>query len=116
MNEFKISALRQFGSENVSFTAVLHSDKMILSEDELQAQIDQVSSVIDKSFIAVQEREISEKALLAGASIRRREAVKLLDDELKEEMRVAKEAGKTAQQAQSESDRITKQESAKNKK
>jgi hypothetical protein len=86
MNEFKFSALRQFGSENVSFTATVHSEKNVLSEEEIQAQINQISTSINKAFIACQEREISEKDLLAAAADRRRVAIGKLDQALKDEM------------------------------
>ena len=50
MNEFKFSALRQFGSENVSFTATVHSEKAILSPEEIQAQINQIGISINKAL------------------------------------------------------------------
>ena len=61
MNEFKFSTLRQFGSENVSYTATIHSDKQVLTDVEIDQQINQIDVAISKAFIAVQEREISEK-------------------------------------------------------
>lgn len=107
-NEFKFSTLRQFGSENVSFSATVHSDSAILSEKEIQGQIDQISFLIDKAFIAVQEREISEKSLLASAADRRREEVSKLDAALKAEMEAKKAAEQTMRDAQRLSDKITK--------
>ena len=99
MNEFKFSALRQFGSENISFTATIHSDKATLSDEEINAQIGQIGKAIELEFKAVQEREIAEKELLAEASERRTAAVKKLDEALKEEMAVKKDAEKTVKEA-----------------
>lgn len=99
-NEFKFSTLRQFGSENISFTATVVSDKPALSDAEIQAQITQINSVINKGFVAVQEREISEKELLANASERRRAEVKKLDDALKLEMDAKQVAEKTMRDAE----------------
>ena len=86
MNEFKFSALRQFGSENISFTATIQSEKQKLSDEEIKHQVDQIDKVISSQFKAVQEREISEKELLAAASDRRREEVSKLDKALQDEM------------------------------
>ena len=102
-NEFKLSTLRQFGSENISFTATIHSDNLTLSEEELQSQVDQISTVINKAFIAVQEREISEKALLMAASERRTEEVRKLDAVLAEEMKAKKHAEETMREAERQS-------------
>jgi hypothetical protein len=108
MNEFKFSSLRQFGSENVSFTATIKSDKLTLSEKEIQDQVDQVGILINKAFIGVQDREISEKALLAAASNRRTIEVAKLDAALKEEMEAKKHAGETMKYAERLSNKITK--------
>ena len=99
MNEFKFSALRQFGSENVSFTATIHSDNTSLSDREIDEQIKQIDEVIRKEFVSVQEREISEKQLLADASERRTTEVLKLDKSLKDEMKVKKNAQKTMDEA-----------------
>ena len=108
MNEFKFSALRQFGSENLSFTASMHSDKQVLSEEEIQAQIKQIDLAINKAFIAVQEREISEKQLLADASDRRKVEVQKLDKALKDEMEAKSNAQITMKKAERESKKYTK--------
>jgi len=108
MNEFKISTLRQFGSENVSFTSTVQSKNMTLSDKEIADQIEQISKVINKAFIAVQEREISEKQLLADASERRTAEVRKLDEALKVEMEEKKKAQETITQAQRLSDKIMK--------
>lgn len=92
MNEFKFSALRQFGSENVSFTATIHSENTILSEEEIQGQVNQVGILINKAFIACQEREISEKEILMQAADKRREAVAKLDKALAEEVEGRRQA------------------------
>jgi len=107
-NEFKFSALRQFGSENISFTATIHSDEQTLTDKEIQSQIDQISKSIEVAFIAVQEREISEKELLVNASERRTAEVKKLDVALKAEMDAKSEAGNTLRKAEKLSDKITK--------
>lgn len=99
-NEFKFSTLRQFGSENVSFTATIHSDKTVLSQEEIQGQIKQIDDCITKAFIAVQEREISEKELLAQASDRRRAGVAKLDEALKAEMKEKAKSKLTLQEAE----------------
>lgn len=107
-NEFKFSTLRQFGSENISFTATIYSEKHALAINEIEAQIVQIDTVITKAFIAVQEREISEKALLAAASERRTAEVKKLDEALKEEMRAKKEAQNTMVEAERLSKKLGK--------
>jgi hypothetical protein len=106
LNEFKISALRQFGSENISFNATIFSPKQTLSDDEIQAQVDQINKVINQTFISVQEREISEKSLLVAASERRTAEVAKLDAALKEEMRQKDEAHKTMKQAEKLSNKL----------
>ena|SRR5258708_36937349 len=107
-NEFKFSTLRQFGSENVSFTSTLYSYRKTLSESMIKKQIMQIHKLITSAFVQVQEREIGEKELLIEASTRRREAVKKYDESLKEEMQVKKEAGKTLEEAKKISNNITK--------
>ena len=106
MNEFKISALRQFGSENVSVTATIHSDKETLTNEQVQAQVDQITTVIDKSFRAAQEREFTEKELLAIASERRTAQVKKLDDALRAEMAEKQKAQQTIRDAEKASKKL----------
>ena len=108
MTEFKFSALRQFGSENISFTSTVHSPNQTLTEAEIEAQVNQVSTLINRAFIAVQEREISEKALLVKASERRREEVKKLDDALKLEMEAKSNAAQTMKKAEKASNKLSK--------
>ena len=105
-NEFKFSTLRQFGSENLSFTATIHTDKEILLDEEIAGQISQIGKAIEKAFIATQEREISEKQLLADASDRRKAAVKVLDEALKDEMIVKAKASLTAKEAEKLSEKL----------
>jgi hypothetical protein len=107
-NEFKFSVLRQFGSENISFTATIQSDKTMLSEAEIDQQVFQTDMLIRKAFIGVQEREISEKALLAEASERRRAEVAKLDEALKAEMKAKESAQKTMKDAERASKKLTK--------
>ncbi len=99
-NKFKFSVLRQFGSENISFTSEIESPNQALTEDELLKQIEQIDTVINSAFIAVNEREISEKDILAGYSERRREAVAKLDQALKLEMTQKAKAKLTMQEAE----------------
>ena len=99
-SEFKFSTLRQFGSENVSFTATIVSDKQVLTPQEVQEQIDQIGLALHKAFVATQEREISEKHLLAEASDRRRVEVAKLDEALKAEMKTKEDAQKTMKEAE----------------
>lgn len=107
-NEFKFSTLRQFGSENISFTATIYSEKQALSADEIAEQIDQIDTVIQNGFVAVQEREINEKQLLADASERRTAEVKKLDEALKKEMDAKAAAGDTMKKAEKLSDKLAK--------
>lgn len=106
MNEFKFSSLRQFGSENVSFTATIHSIKAVLSDNEIEEQVGQVSTLLNRAFIAVQEREISEKALLVAASERRTAEVAKLDAQLKLEMEAKSKAGDTMRKAEKLSNKL----------
>ena len=100
MNEFKFSTLRQFGSENVSFTATVNSEKHALSQAEIDEQILQVHNVIESAFKKTLERELSEKDLLSEQADKRAAQMKKLDDALKAEMEVKKNAGKTIADAQ----------------
>ena len=106
-NEFKFSGLRQFGSENISFTATIHSFKEVLSQAEIDAQVKQFDAVVTTAFKATQEREISEKALLVAASQRRTVAIRELDEALKEEMKAAKDGKATEADAIKLSDKLT---------
>ena len=107
-NEFKFSTLRQFGSENISFTSTVYSDNPTLTEEEIKGQIKQIDTAITTAFIAVQEREINEKSLLAAASHRRREEVAKLDQALKEEMVQKELSAKTMKEAEKLSKKLSK--------
>lgn len=74
MNSFKLSVLRNFGSENASFTAEVQSDKFVLSDVEMQELVDQSDSIVQKAFSKVCEREIREKEDLLKQSDKRTEA------------------------------------------
>ncbi|MDE2020606.1 MAG: hypothetical protein KGJ13_09750 [Patescibacteria group bacterium] len=100
MNKFTFNILRQFGTENFSFKAESESEKSVLSDDEMKSQLEQIDRAIRNSFIACQEREISEKGLLAEASDRRREAVNKLDEALKREMKQKAQSQLTLQEAE----------------
>jgi len=108
MNEFKFSTLRQFGSENVSFTSTIHSTDAVLPESEIEAQVAMISTLINRAFIATQEREISEKALLVAASERRTAEVKKLDEALAKEMKAKSDAQKTMHDAERLSKKLAK--------
>ena len=108
LNEFKFSSMRQFGSEQFSYTANIKSDKLVLTEEEINNQINQIGMTFHKAFVGVQEREISEKALLAAASERRNAEVKKLDDALKLEMKTKVEAQQTMRQAEKLSNKLGK--------
>lgn len=108
MNTFKISTLRQFGSENVSFTSEVHSDSKTLTDVEIAEQVAQINTAITKAFVAVQEREISEKALLVAASERRTAEVAKLDKALKDEMAAKSAAGDTMKKAEKLNNKFTK--------
>ena len=99
-NEFKFSGMRQFGSESISFSATIHSPIAVLSQEDIDAQIDQFSKVVTSAFKAAQEREISEKDLLVAASERRTAAVKKLDEALKLEMKQSDESKRTLKEAE----------------
>ena len=85
MNEFKVSVLRNFGSENISFTSTINSDKLVLSESEITQLINQTDSLVSKAFTKVCEREIREKEELLAQSDKRKEANETLAKKIKSE-------------------------------
>lgn len=103
MNEYKFSALRQFGSENVSFTSTISKEDM-LDEADIEQQAALIDKFISKAFRKSQDREIAEKALLAEYSDRRKEEVVRLDKALQEEM----DAKTQAQQTMGKAGRLDK--------
>lgn len=105
--KFKFSTLRQFGSENISFTSEIESENCSLSKEQIKEQIDMFNTMINEAFISVQEREISEKALLVKASEKRRAEVAKLDEALKQEMDAKKAAEITMSKAEKESKKLT---------
>ncbi|MEI6580807.1 MAG: hypothetical protein WCO07_01400 [bacterium] len=107
-NEFKFGTLRNFGSEQFTFNAVIHSDKTVLTDEEIESGIKQIDTAVSKAFKSCQEREISEMALLADASERRTAEIKKRDDALKAEMDAKKHATETLKSAEKLSDKITK--------
>ena len=111
-NEFKFSTLRNFGSEQFSFSAILHSDKTELTIAEIESSIKQIDTAISKAFKSCSDREISEMAVLADASERRATEIKKRDDALKAEMKVKEDATKTLKTAEALSDKITKKSNA----
>lgn len=107
-NEFKFSTLRNFGSEQFSFSAVIHSDKDVLSSEEIDSGIKQIDEAITKAFKATQEREINEMELLANASERRTAEIRKRDKALKDEMDAKSDATRTLKQAEKLSDKLSK--------
>jgi hypothetical protein len=107
-NEFKFSTLRNFGSEQFSFSAVIHSDKTELTPDEINSGIKQIDTAIAKAFLACSEREISEMEVSANLSERRTVEIKKRDKALKDEMDAKKDATDTLKKAEKLSDKLTK--------
>ena len=108
INEFKFGTLRNFGSEQFTFNAVIYSDKTKLSDEEIDTGIKQIHTAIDKAFQACLEREISEMKYVAAAADRRAAEVKKRDEALKAEMVTKEEAVKTLKTAEAKSDKLTK--------
>ena len=104
-NEFKVSALRNFGTENISFTATILSENSSLTPEEIKALVANCSQAITEAFHASCEREISEKSFLVENSHRRAEAVQKLDEALAEEIKVKQHAGKTIKEAEKEANK-----------
>jgi hypothetical protein len=111
-NEFKFSTLRNFGSEQFSFSAIIHSEKTTLTDMEIADGIKQIDTAISKAFKSCSDREIGEMAVLAENSERRATEIKKRDDALKAEMKVKEDATKTLKQAETLSDKITKKQNA----
>ena len=111
-NEFKFSTLRNFGSEQFSFSAIIHSEKTTLTDAEIADGIKQIDIAISKAFKSCSDREISEMAVLAEASERRAIEVKKRDDALKAEMEVKKNATNTLKSAEKLSDKLTPKSNA----
>jgi hypothetical protein len=107
-NEFKFSTLRNFGSEQFSFSAVIHSNETELTPEEIDSGIKQLDSAISKAFIACQNREISEMALVSDLSERRTAEIRKRDEQLKKEMDAKTDATKTLKKAESLSDKLSK--------
>ena len=74
MNEFKLHTNRNFGTEQFSLSASVHSDNKSLSEAEIEETIKGMDEIIHKQFQAVVSREIREKDLIAGSLQKRTEA------------------------------------------
>src|ERR1035437_3175891 len=106
-NEFKISTLRNFGSEQFSFNAVIHSEKTSLSENEIINSVNNIDTAIKMAFVACQEREIGEMHLVADLADRRTAEITKRDESLKKEMEAKISATNTLKGAQKLSDKIT---------
>lgn len=94
MNEFKFSVLRNFGSEQFSFTANVHTENMTLTEEEILNQTSQVGSAVDKMFDNTCAREVSEKKKLTAQSKAREEANNELAAQLAKETKSAEDMKK----------------------
>jgi len=108
MNEFKFSALRQFGSENVSLTSTIHSDDPVLTDEEIDKQVALIDKFINKSFRKCNEREIGEKEVLMEFADKRRAGVAKLDAALKEEMVAKVKAEGSMKEAEKLSKKLNK--------
>jgi hypothetical protein len=94
-NEYKLSVLRSFGSEQFSITATLNCEKE-KAQKEIAESFDQMNALIEESFYKVSERTDKERAFSIKKINERKEEVK---KELIKE-------GKTEKQAQYEVDKI----------
>ena len=65
MNEFKFHINRSFNTEQFSFTATIKSDKTVLDQEDITAQLSSISNAIHSQFQEVIAREIKEKELVA---------------------------------------------------
>lgn len=95
--------MRNFGSEQVSFTANIFSESAILSQEEINAQIEQIHGFIEKAFTKCLDREISEKEVLIEYSGKKRDAVAKYDEALKQEMETTRLAQQTMKEAEKQS-------------
>ena len=108
-NEFKFSTLRQFGAgENISFNTTIYSENNELTDEEIDAVINNIDKVMTKSFRSVEERNISDKDILAEFADKRREAMKKYDDAVKLEMEQVRASSQTAREAQKLSDKLSR--------
>ena len=108
LNEFKFSSLRQFGSENISYTATIFSDKIALSDSEIKEQVDSIDSIIRFAFSQSEIRANDEREILSANADKRAEGIRKLDKSLQDEIQAKKDAQKTMQEAQRISNKITK--------
>lgn len=108
LNEFKFQINRQFGTEQIVFTATIKSKNIALSDQEIKENTHQLDTIIKESFTAIQEREMFEKERLIEASERRVNLVKKLDEQLKEEMKVKKAAEVTMRDSAKLSNKLEK--------
>lgn len=96
-NEYKLSVLRSFGSEQFSITATLNCEKD-KAEKEIAESFDQMNKLIEESFYKVTERTDRERDFSVKKINARREEVK----------KALIKEGKTEKQAQYEVDKIFK--------
>lgn len=73
-NEFKLHTNRNFGTEQFSLSATVHSDNNALTNAEIEETIKGMDEVIHSQFQAVVSREIREKELIAENLSKRTEA------------------------------------------
>ncbi len=96
-NEYKLSVLRSFGSEQFSITATLNCEKD-KAEKEIAESFDQMNKLIEQSFYKISERTDRERDFSVNKINARREEVK----------KALIKEGKTEKQAQYEVDKIFK--------
>lgn len=98
-NEFKFSTLRQFGSENISFTATIKTDKTSLTEKEIKENISGINLLIREAFVQSEQRANDERKILTVNADLRAEGIMKLDKALQGEIQAKKEAQKTIYEA-----------------
>ncbi len=96
-NEYKLSVLRSFGSEQFSITATLNCEKE-KAQKEIAESFDQMNALIEDAFHKVSERTDREREF----------AVKKINARKEEAKQELIKEGKTEKQAQYEVDKIFK--------
>ena len=94
-NEYKLSVLRSFGSEQFSITATLNCEKE-KAQKEIADSFDQMNKLIEDAFYKVSERTDRERAFSIQKINARKEEVK----------RELIKSGKSEKQAQYEVDKM----------
>lgn len=100
MNTFKVSGLRSFGTEQISFTADISSEKMSLSESEIKSLVDNLNTAIDNGFISAMDRGVNEKLISADYAEKSAANISKLNEALQKEVKAKEEAQKTMYNAE----------------